>query len=148
KTPWPEHACCKWGTKPLLAALACDASEVLSAKFEVRSLSMRMILILLIAFQAAVALADDWPQWRGPRRDGVWRETAIVEKFDHAELTPRWRTPIGSGYAGPVVAGGRVYVTDRLRDKGTERVLCLNEATGRVAWAHEYACSYKGVDYD
>ncbi len=94
------------------------------------------------------ALGDDWPQWRGPQRDGVWRETAIVEKFDRPELTARWRTPIGSGYAGPAVANGRVYVTDRQKDKGTERVLCLDEATGRVAWTHEYACSYKGVDYD
>jgi outer membrane protein assembly factor BamB len=69
----------------------------------------------------------------------------------------RWRTPVGGGYAGPAVAQGRVYVTDflladgvsfpsdsfaRKRLPGTERVLCLDEQTGKVLWKHEYPCEY------
>jgi outer membrane protein assembly factor BamB len=92
--------------------------------------------------------ADDWPQWRGVQRDGIWRETGIVEGFDQPELRPRWRTPIGPGYAGPAVANGKVYVTDRNSEKGTERVLCLSANTGEILWTHEYPCSYKGIDYD
>jgi hypothetical protein len=38
-------------------------------------------------FVAGIATADDWPQWRGPERDGVWREQGIVEKFDSPQLT-------------------------------------------------------------
>src|SRR6266446_4882154 len=57
--------------------------------------------------------ADDWPQWLGPNRDGVWRETGIVEKFSAAGPKIRWRVAVGGGYAGPAVANGRVYVTDR-----------------------------------
>lgn len=114
---------------------------------------------VLAAVLAAVAraAADDWPQWLGPQRDGVWRETAILQKFPEGGPKIRWRTPIGSGYAGPAVAQGRVYVLDRQwkpgaagqanpfdRGKidGTERVLCLKESDGKVLWSHEYDCPY------
>src|SRR5262245_7787135 len=60
-----------------------------------------------------VALADDWPHYMGPNRDAVWRETGVVEKFPEGGLRYRWRVPIGSGYAGPAVAGGKVFVHDR-----------------------------------
>lgn len=101
--------------------------------------------------------ADDWPQWLGPRRDGVWRETGILKQFPKAGPTVRWHAPIGSGYAGPAVAEGRVYITDlalpegakppsdsfaRKRFAGKERVVCLAEATGKELWKHEYPCEY------
>ncbi|UCD28856.1 MAG: PQQ-binding-like beta-propeller repeat protein [Planctomycetota bacterium] len=113
----------------------------------------RAITILAAAIVAPNGLAlqlqaDDWPQWRGFHRDGIWRETSILERFDRTELQPRWRTPINPGYAGPAVANGKVYVTDRNRKKNTERVLCLNADTGKIIWTHEYPCPYKGVQYD
>src|SRR2546429_9931267 len=101
--------------------------------------------------------ADDWPQWLGPQRDGVWRETGILETFPAGGPKVRWRTPINAGYAGPAVAGGRVYVTDLQLAEGVElpanafgkkplpakeRVLCLDEATGKTLWKHEYPCVY------
>ena len=100
---------------------------------------------------------SDWPQWLGPRRDGVWRETGILEKFPVNGPAVRWRREISAGYSGPAVANGKVYVTDRVLAKGTtnpadpfkrgeipgtERVLCLNEADGSVLWKHEYDCGY------
>jgi outer membrane protein assembly factor BamB len=103
------------------------------------------------------ARAEDWPQWLGLKRDGVWRETGIVEKFPPGGPKVRWRVPIGGGYAGPAVAAGRVYVTDRQlgqgvknpenpfarpRLPGSERVLCLNESDGAVVWKYEYPCEY------
>lgn len=112
---------------------------------------------VVIIIAASFARADDWPQWFGPRRDGVWRETGIVEKFPEAGARIRWRVPIAAGYSGPAVAGGFVYVTDRKVDQGkarpanpfdrakiagTERVLCLRESDGTVAWQDEYPCSY------
>ena len=101
--------------------------------------------------------ADDWPQWLGPERDAVWRESGIVEKFPSNGPPVRWRTAIGGGYAGPSVTGGRVYVADRQLAKGAtnpadpsgggqvrslERVLCLSEADGQLIWKHEYECPY------
>ncbi len=97
--------------------------------------------LLVLACLASAARADDWPQWLGPERDGVWRETGILEKFPAGGPKVLWRTPIGGGYAGPAVADGRVYVTDR-PDAKTERVLCLDEKDGRVVWTHEVACAY------
>lgn len=52
--------------------------------------------------------ADDWPQWRGLHRDGVWRETGILEQIPATGLKIRWRAKIGSCYSGPVVAQGTV----------------------------------------
>src|ERR1700736_6526286 len=63
---------------------------------------------------------DDWPQWLGPKRDGVWRESGILDKFSKDGAKIAWRTPIGGGYSGPAVAGDRVYVTDRLLAEGVK----------------------------
>jgi outer membrane protein assembly factor BamB len=113
---------------------------------------------LFLTFLLAAVLplrADDWPQWLGPQRDGVWRETGILEKFPPDGLKIRWRVPIGNGYSGPSVVNGRVYVMDRVASRvppapgqprglipGSERVLCLNEADGKILWKHEYDCPY------
>ncbi|HVX11601.1 MAG TPA: PQQ-binding-like beta-propeller repeat protein [Pirellulales bacterium] len=101
-------------------------------------------LALVILFAgAAVATADEWPQWRGPTRDGVWRETDVVEKFPSSKITPRWRVPISSGYSGPTVADGRVYVTDRVTEpKQIERVHCFDWKTGDKIWSHSYDSTY------
>ena len=82
---------------------------------------------------------DDWPQWRGPNRDGVWSETGIVERFGSAKIELRWRVPISSGYSGPTVANGRVYVTDRItKPKQIERVHCFDWKTGKKIWSYNY----------
>jgi outer membrane protein assembly factor BamB len=102
--------------------------------------------------------ADDWPQWLGPQRDGIWRETDLIEHFPKAGPKVRWRTAIGAGYAGPAVADGRVFLMDRVLAEGAanpknpfqrspvlgkERILCLDEATGKRLWSHEYDCKYE-----
>jgi outer membrane protein assembly factor BamB len=102
--------------------------------------------------------ATDWPEWLGQKREGIWRETGLVDKFPAGGPEVRWRTPIGTGYSGPSVAGGRVYVMDRERAKdadgkplrptregvpGKERVLCLNAVDGKLRWKHEYDCPYR-----
>ena len=103
---------------------------------------------MIVAVLAASACGDDWPQWRGPNRDGVWRETGLVDKFAGKELKVAWRQPISSGYSGPTVAGGRVFVTDRqVEPKQTERVLCFDEKTGKPLWTHTYDCAYEKVGY-
>ncbi len=91
--------------------------------------------------------ADDWPQWRGPNRDGTWQEAGIIEKFASAELKPLWSSPCGAGYSGPTVAGERVFLTDRITEGGEqERVLCFDRGTGKPLWQFAYPCSYR-VDY-
>jgi len=92
--------------------------------------------------------ADDWPQWRGPGRDGVWKETGLVEKLPAGQIPLRWRAPIGGGYSGPTVAAGRVYLTDRLAEpKSVERVLCFDRKTGKRLWVYPYDCPYGRQSY-
>jgi outer membrane protein assembly factor BamB len=104
-------------------------------------------LAITSAFSPGVR-ADDWPQWGGPRRDNVWRETGILDHFDGRELKSLWRVPVKPAFSGPAVANGKVYVTDRDAEKKTERVLCLDARTGQELWKHEYPCVYKKVNYD
>ena len=94
------------------------------------------------------AAADDWPQWRGPGRDGVWREAGVLDKLPTGRIKLAWRAPISSGYSGPTVADGRVYVTDRLaRPRESERVHCFDARTGRPLWSRAYAAPYRRVSY-
>jgi len=105
----------------------------------------RTTLLTALALFATASFADDWPQWGGPQRDLVWRETGIVKTLptDADGKLPRvWSAPIGEGYAGPAVADGRVFVTDRIVDESLERVLCFDAETGRQLWHHDYRARY------
>jgi len=106
------------------------------------------MLLLLAALMPTIDLQDpEWPQWRGPTRDGVWTEQAARTSLPDA-LPAKWRTKISSGYSGPTIAGGRVYVMDRLDEPNeTERVHCFAWETGKPIWSHEYPCAYVGVSY-
>ena len=114
----------------------------------------RSALAITCAFACLAAIpldAEDWPQWRGADRDAVWRETGIVERFDDDGLIVKWRTPVRAGFAGPAVAGGRVFVLDYQETPGTrtmdgrERLLALDEETGAVLWTREWPATYRNI---
>src|SRR5688572_10307097 len=111
-------------------------------------MNRRLLALGATLFIVQAAAADDWPQWRGPTRDGVWRETGLVEKFAGPEVPIVWRAKIGPGYSGPTVYQGLVFVTDRVVDpEQQERVLALDAKTGKPAWTFVYDCKYSGVGY-
>ena len=114
-------------------------------------------LVMLAQVLGFSVLAEDWPQWLGTKRDGVWRESGVLKEFPKGGPKVNWRFPIGGGYAGPAVSGGRVFIMDRQLAKGkvnpenqfdrgmipgSERVICLDEKTGRELWIYEYDCGY------
>ncbi|MHC4740894.1 MAG: PQQ-binding-like beta-propeller repeat protein [Planctomycetota bacterium] len=106
--------------------------------------SIVFVAVLLLTFRAPGA---DWPQWRGPGRDGVWPETGLLQKFPAEKLPTRWRAEIANGYSAPTVADGRVYVTDRLTSpKESERINCFDAMTGEPLWSYKYDCRYEKVD--
>jgi outer membrane protein assembly factor BamB len=120
-----------------------------------KAIRPRSLVVLALALAATPVRADDWPQWLGPQRDSVWRETGLLDKFPKDGPKVLWRAPVGTGYAGPAVAEGRVYVMDyvtkgdtrgnpigRGKLEGKERVLCFNAADGKLLWKHEYDCPY------
>src|SRR5262245_65920853 len=103
---------------------------------------MRTALVWVALVTAGVCglSAEDWPEWRGKGRLGVWNETGILEKFPETGLKVLWRTPIKEGDAGPAVADGRVFVSDFLRierPRAIEHIDCLDEKTDRLHWAEE-----------
>jgi len=100
--------------------------------------------------------STDWPQWLGPNRNGHWNAKGILSKFPENGPKVLWRTKTGSGFAGPAVANGRVYLADFLTDEkdapysagiknkrtGRERLLCLDAKTGKKIWEKVYDCQY------
>src|SRR3954453_22992665 len=120
-------------------------------------LPWRLLAAMLLMTAASVAFADDWPQWLGPKRDGVWREDGILAKFPAGGPKVLWRAEVGGGFSGPAVAEGRVVILDRQGEvlakgkeappkaglKGKERVVGFDAATGKQLWAYEYDCDYR-----
>ena len=114
------------------------------SRYVLRSLLAFSLLLLI----SGVVRADDWSQWRGSQRDGVWREAGVLEEFKQQQLPVRWRMPIGPGYSGPTVADGHVYISDRLTEPNqVERVHCFDAMTGQRKWFYAYPCRYKSVGY-
>ena len=104
--------------------------------------AVRWVAALLVAmgsaWAAAAADGADWPDWRGPGRDGLSPEPLPAAFPD--EPRPLWRRPVGRGYYGPVVAGDSVVVVDLQDDR--ETALCLDRATGEVRWRTPYAVAW------
>lgn len=93
-------------------------------------------------FLMASMLCADWPQWRGPNRDGVTHGITVPAKWPKA-LKEEWKVTVGEGYSSPVVAEGKVYVFTR--QKEDEIVLCFDVASGKEIWKSEpYPAPYKG----
>lgn len=88
---------------------------------------------------SVITHAQQWPQWRGPARDGVAEATAPIAW--PATLTQKWKVTVGSGYATPVVAGGRVFVHARSGEQ--ETITAYDTATGKPIWNDAYPAPYK-----
>jgi outer membrane protein assembly factor BamB len=87
---------------------------------------------------AAIALGD-WPEARGPSRDGVSKETGLVEKWALNGENFLWRAPYG-GRSAPVVMGNRVYLQNPSGHGATlqERVMALDADTGKLVWEYKF----------
>ena len=89
--------------------------------------------------------AEDWPQWRGPNRDGVCCETGLLQSFPAEGLRVRRRVPVVWEFVSPVAAQGRVFLHDSdLSDyPGKKRLHCWDETTGQETWSHIYEVAYE-----
>ena len=85
-------------------------------------------------------IPDEWPQWRGPDRSGNWYSGPELDTLTPDRLRMEWEAPLGSGYSGPTVADGRVYVMDRKGD--TEGILAYDLLTGDLLWEQRYPVEY------
>ena len=108
-----------------------------------RSIALAALGLLVIGH----ATAADWPQWRGPNRDGVSQETGLLKEWPKAGPKLAWKATLGGvGYSSPVVVGGRVYLTAAEDgDKGLkEFAICLGAKDGKPVWKVELPSSDGG----
>jgi outer membrane protein assembly factor BamB len=100
-----------------------------------RSTHSSFFLAALVAGSAA--LADDWPQFMGPRGDGISAEKNLLQAWPAGGPKVLWRIPLGPGYGGAAVRGGEVFVLDRV-DEQKDVLRCLDLETGRELWSFAY----------
>ena len=95
----------------------------------------RIIAAILVSVTlAGTSVAADWPQWRGPKRDGVSKETGLLKEWPKEGPPLRWeRKDLGTGYSSPIVVNGAVYIqTTKGADEFT---VALDEKTGQEIWS-------------
>ena len=106
---------------------------------------MRRLLVLgsvVIAIALAVRVAaEDWPQFLGPERNGLYRGPALADTWGPEGPKVVWRMPVGQGFSGPVVAQGHVVQFHRVRDQ--EVVEAVDARTGAAEWRYAYPTSYR-----
>lgn len=129
----------------------------------------RFCFAISMCFFASSLLTEDWPQWRGPRRDGTWEGKTFVADWTPEQAEVRWKKPIGGGYGGISVVGDKLYVMDHqptkqgldeetdpekqasekknAEKKEVERVLCYRASDGELLWEDAYPVGYGKLDY-
>lgn len=93
---------------------------------------------VLLAAVAGTAAAQDWPQWRGPARDG--RVPGALPLSWPKALTRGWKVPVGTGYSSPVVSGQQVFTF--ARQDGDEVAASFDLASGKLVWRQAYPAPY------
>ena len=88
-----------------------------------------------------VAAAPYWTDFRGPHRDGHYRQRSIRTDWPAAGLTPIWKQPVGGGYASFVVANGRAFTIEQRR--ANEVVAAYDVATGREVWTDAWPAAFR-----
>jgi len=91
----------------------------------------------------ADALPGTWPQFRGPARNGRITAPPLASTWSGGRPRELWSVEVGEGYAGPAVAGGRVFLMDYDRDAQRDTLRCLSLADGREIWRFSYEVKIK-----
>jgi outer membrane protein assembly factor BamB len=100
------------------------------------------IFLTFIALSAGgPANAEDWPCWRGPHRDGISRETGLLNEWPKDGPRQLWRAELSGGFSTVAVADGRLFT--QTKENNQEVVVCLDVATGKDIWRYRYDCDYK-----
>ena len=100
---------------------------------------------LLLTVAVLPARGEDWPQWRGPRQDGISRETDLLEKWPEKGPTELWHVPLGNGFSAVSVVGDRAYTCFGAADG--EFAVCINVADGKTIWKTRLGNLFKGGEY-
>jgi outer membrane protein assembly factor BamB len=100
------------------------------------------LAFLVLALSAALCRADDWPQFRGPNRDGKSAETGLLKKWPDAGPAMLWSfDELGIGYSSVAVADGLVYTTGMIDNQG---FLFAFDLAGNLKWRQSYGPEWTG----
>src|SRR5467141_580545 len=104
---------------------------------------LKPLTLSLILFTSALAQqigsVGDWPDWRGPDRDGTSKEKGLPEKWSLAGQNLAWKAPYG-GRSTPIVPGDHLYLQNTAGKEETEqeRVMCFHADTGKLLWEYKF----------
>ena len=98
--------------------------------------SILMVLLFWLSF--STANGEDWPNWRGPLRNGISAEKNWQHTWSASGPTVLWKTNVGIGFSSVTVANGRLYTMGNSDNHDT--VTCLETKSGNVLWKHSYEC--------
>ena len=101
--------------------------------------SIRTISLCMVMLAAASVAAQEWPQWRGPKRDGAVSTFSAPSAWPET-LQQRWRVEVGRGYATPLLVGNRLYTFTRQADE--EVMQALDADTGKSVWRTSYTAAF------
>ncbi len=94
-----------------------------------------LLSLCAVLVGATAAVAEDWPQWLGPRRDGSTAQKVTPWKQPPEIL---WRHPVGEGHSSPVVADGKVYLLTKVKDRDEEELTAYDAHGGALVWHQSY----------
>src|SRR6185369_9961266 len=108
-----------------------------------RGRGQKFLISGFLAFSLVLAIslaAQDWPQFLGPNRNGSISNAQLAASWPKEGPKALWQHPVGQGFAGPVVSGGKLIQFQRVDD--LEVVECLDAQSGRVLWKKDYPTHY------
>jgi outer membrane protein assembly factor BamB len=105
-----------------------------------------LALVFALALTPTLHAEADWPQWRGPNRDGHAPDAQLPVNWAAEPPKPKWTADVGIGYSGAAIAQGKVFIHTRNDEKKSERCLCLDVANGKQLWEIAYESTFKAPD--
>jgi outer membrane protein assembly factor BamB len=128
--------------RPVVTLQPVSAMQIDPPRFcSVRGLLRRLLVFLFWCVLPSLAIAQDWPQFLGPNRNGSTTVTNLAARWPKEGPPVRWQRAVGAGFAGPVVAAGRLILFHRLGDK--ETIECLDAKAGKELWRNDYPTHYR-----
>ncbi len=110
--------------------------------FTIKTLMSLAVITLFLSTEIAAQVGADWPQWRGPNRDGISKETGLLKQWPEPGPPLVWKaTGAGAGYSSMSVTNGRLYTMGLRGDQ--EFVIAFDVATGKEVWATPHGKAYR-----
>ena len=106
----------------------------------------RISFLCFLFLFVSTARSADWPQWRGPNRDGISKETGFQKNWSASPPKIAWRAPLGPGYSAVAISQGRAFTM--ASRGGNELVLCIDAATGKELWSFRTDSTYESGQGD